>query len=214
MTNEAEKQMKGSVHQDDFYIFHSALVLMKAKETINWMKQNRYLHQCLLPLNGLQDGITYASHPVGNIPEFMPLDNSLNRDILHSLCMHDVLSCYILDGEETDDKERNMCFSYSTPREISQGIKHTWDSKMGGTPSSARIIQVDDLTLKAFEISYHTNGATDKGLTDGNRHRRKYLGERKSFCWGGAKTKGEGIECELTKNMFFHHDLLQLCLKK
>ena len=38
MMDEAENLMKGSVHEDDFYIVHDALVLMTAKETINWMK--------------------------------------------------------------------------------------------------------------------------------------------------------------------------------
>ena len=56
MMDEAEKLMKGSVHGDDFYIVHDALVLMKAKETINWMKEKGYLHCWLLPLDGLQDG--------------------------------------------------------------------------------------------------------------------------------------------------------------
>ena len=32
MMNEAEKLMKGSVHEDDFYIVHDALVLMAAKK--------------------------------------------------------------------------------------------------------------------------------------------------------------------------------------
>ena len=40
------------------------------------------LHRWLLPINGLQDRTPYVGLPVGNIPEFMPLDNSLNRDIL------------------------------------------------------------------------------------------------------------------------------------
>ena len=71
----------------------------------------------------------------------MPLDNLLNCDILHSLRMHSVLRCYILDGEETDEEERNMCFSYSKPREIDQGLNRIWDSKMV-TLSSARINQV------------------------------------------------------------------------
>ena len=62
--------------------------------------------------------------------------------------MHSVLIHYIVDGEETTEEERNMCFSYSTPREISRGLKRIWDSKMG-TPSSARIIQDIDLALKA-----------------------------------------------------------------
>ena len=95
MINEDEKLMKGLVHEDDFYIVHDALVLMTAKETINWMKQNGYLPRWLLPLNGIQDRTPYANRPVGNSPDFMPLDNSLNRDILHSLRMNSVLSCYI-----------------------------------------------------------------------------------------------------------------------
>ena len=102
MMNEAEKLMKGLVYKDDLFTVHDALVLIPAKETINWMRQNRYLHIWLIPLNGLQGGTPNAVHPVCNIPKFMPLDNSLNRDKLHSLCLHRVLSCYILDGEETD----------------------------------------------------------------------------------------------------------------
>ena len=123
MMNETEKLMKGSVHKDDFFIVHDDLVLMTAKETMNWMINNGYLHQWLLPLNGLQNGTPYAGRPVGCIPKFVHLDNSLNRDILHSLCMHSFLSRHIVDGEETDKEERNMCFSYSTPREISRGMK-------------------------------------------------------------------------------------------
>ena len=104
------------MHEDDFYIVDYALVLMTAKETINWMKHNSYLPRWLLPLNVLQDGTPYAGRPIGKIPQFMPLDNSLNCEILHSLRMRSVLSRYILDGEETygeetDEEERNMCFS-------------------------------------------------------------------------------------------------------
>ena len=83
MMKEAGNLMKGSVHEDNLFIVHDALVLMKAKEAIEWMKENNYYHCWLLPINGLQDGTPYAGRPVGNSPEFMPLDNSLNRDILH-----------------------------------------------------------------------------------------------------------------------------------
>ena len=68
MMNESEKLMKGSVHENDFYIVHDALVLMTAKEAIKLMKQKGYLHHWLLPLNGLQDGTPYAGRPVGNSP--------------------------------------------------------------------------------------------------------------------------------------------------
>ena len=123
--------MKGSVHEDDFFIVHDALVLMTAKETIKWMKEKNYYHRWLLPMNGLQDGTPYAGRPVGHSPKFMPLDNSLNRDILHSLRFHCVLSHSIVDGEETTEEESNLCFSFSTPREIALGLKSIWDSKMG-----------------------------------------------------------------------------------
>ena len=48
MMNEVEKLMKGSVHEDHFYIAHDDLVLMTAKKKINWMKQNGYLPRWLL----------------------------------------------------------------------------------------------------------------------------------------------------------------------
>ena len=38
MMKEAENLMKGSVHEDYFFIVHNALVLITAKETIEWMK--------------------------------------------------------------------------------------------------------------------------------------------------------------------------------
>ena len=85
---------------------------------------------------------------------------------------------------------------------------------MGGKPSSVRIIQDVDLALKALEIVYRTNGDAFEGLADRNGNRRKEVGEGGSFSLGGAQTKGEVRECELTKNMFFHNDLLQLCLEK
>ena len=126
----------------------------------------------------LQDRTPYAGRHVGNSPEFMPLDNSLNRDILHCLRFHFVLGLFVLDGEGTDDEERNMRFSFSTPQEIAQGLKRIRESKMG-TPSSAQIIQDVNLALKALEIFYHTNGAAVEGIADRNGHRRKLLGEGK-----------------------------------
>ena len=76
---EAENLMKGSVHEDDLFIVHDALVLMTKKETIEWMKEKSFFHRWLLPMNVFQDGTPYAERPVGNIPEFMPLDNILNN---------------------------------------------------------------------------------------------------------------------------------------
>ena len=45
MMKKEENLMKGSVHEDDFFIVHDALVLMTAKETIQWMKEKNYYHR-------------------------------------------------------------------------------------------------------------------------------------------------------------------------
>ena len=143
----------------------------------------------------------------------MPLDNSLNREILQSLRFNCVLSRFLLYEEGTDEEESNICFSFSTPKEIDRGLKRIRESKMG-TPSLARIIQDVNMALKALGISYRKNGATVEGLADRNGHIRKVVGEGESVIWGGARTKGKGRECKLTKKMFLHSDLLKLCLKK
>ena len=83
-----------------------------------------------------------------------------------------------------------------------------------GTPCSARIVQDVNLALKALEIVYRENGAAVEGIADRNGHRRKVVGKEESVRCGGARTKGEGCECELAKKMLFHSDLLNLCLMK
>ena len=83
-----------------------------------------------------------------------------------------------------------------------------------GTPSSAKIIQDVDLALKALEIVYRESWAAVEGLDDRNGYRRKFVGEGQRVSWGGARTKGKGRNCKLTKKMFLHSDLLKVCLKK
>ena len=96
---------------------------------------------------------------------------------------------------------------------ISIGLKCIWELKMG-TPSSARIIEDVDLALKALEIVDRANGAAVERLADRNGHIWKVVGEGESVSMGGARTKGKGRECELTKKMFLRIDMLRLCLKK
>ena len=90
-------------------------------------------------MNGLEYGTPYDGRPVGNCTDFMSLDNSLNRDILYSFLFHCVLRYFVIGVEGTNEEESNMRFRLSTPKEIAEGLKHVWESKMG-TPTSERII--------------------------------------------------------------------------
>ena len=106
-----------------------------------------------------------------------------------------------------------MQFGFSTPREIARGMKRIQESKIG-TPSLVRIKEDVDLALKALGNFYLENGAAFEGLADRNGYRQKVVGKGKIVSWGGAPTKGKGRECKTTKNIFFHCDLLKLCMKK
>ena len=78
----------------------------------------------------------------------------------------------------------------------------------------ARIIQDVDLALKVLLIVYRVNMAAVEGLADRTGHRRKVVGKGKSVSCGGARTKGEGREYKITKNMLFPSDLMKLCHMK
>ena len=106
-----------------------------------------------------------------------------------------------------------MGASFSTPKEISRGLKRIQESKMG-TPSLESIIKDVEQASKTLEILYDTNRDKFEGIADRNGHRRKVVGEGKSVSWGGVRTNGEGRECKLNKNMFLHSDLFKLCLRK
>ena len=108
--------MNGSVHEKNFSIVHDDLVLITAKDKITCIKENNRFYCWFLPMIGFQDGTPYTLFPVGDSPKFTPLENSLNREILHSLQFHCVLSRFVLDGEGTNEKERNMVFNFSTTK--------------------------------------------------------------------------------------------------
>ena len=118
-------------------------------------------------MNGLQYGTSYAGQFVGNSPKFMPLYNILNTDILNTLHFHYFLSYFVLDGEVTNEEERIMRFSFSTPKEITRALKRIRES-ITGTPYSVSIINDVDLALKALEIVIHSNGYAVEGITDSN----------------------------------------------
>ena len=81
VVREGEK-IKGSVHEDYFYSVR-CIATHDSKGNDKKNVKNKYLHQLLLPFNGLKYGITYSRRPIVNRTEFTPFNNSLNRDILH-----------------------------------------------------------------------------------------------------------------------------------
>ena len=70
-----------------------------------------YLKQWLIPLNGCNAGTRFEERPVGNSPEFVPLDNSLFADLQNDHRRHCAITS---DVPKTDDRK----FSEATPNMI------------------------------------------------------------------------------------------------
>ena len=73
----------------------------------------------LLPKNGVNRNTPYDGRCVGNSPEMMPLDNSLNNDLKESHKYHCICTAHL----PTDDPRKH---SLSTPLRIAEGIKKIW----------------------------------------------------------------------------------------
>ena len=105
----------------NIYLLSIMLSVDDSKKDNLMDKNNNYLHRWFLPMNILQYETPYSGIPAGNSPEFIPLDNILDRYILHSLRLHCVLSRFFLDGEGTDKEDRNMRFSFSCQSKSPEG---------------------------------------------------------------------------------------------
>ena len=89
--------------------------------------------QWLVPQEGINKGRKYECRPVGNFPEFNPLDNSLNTDIKRSHDRH----CILTTKLHIKDPRK---FSMQTLRLISRGIHRLFECVDGeeGVPKSER----------------------------------------------------------------------------
>ena len=136
MVKESLKVMFHSKCESDLYIIHSALSLMTAHATKEWMRNQyidgkTYFERWFFPQNKLNIGTSYFERLVGILPEPMPLDNSLNIDIKSSHLHHCILTAHL----NNNDKRK---FSMRAPRIIERGILRIWDNPEG-PPSGIRI---------------------------------------------------------------------------
>ena len=96
-----------------------------------------YFQRWLLPQNNVNKSAAYHKRPVGNSPEFMPLDNSLNNGIKSCHVNHCLVTSHL---KKDDDRKVSM----KTPLLIDKGIQTIWNDPEG-PPTSARIIHDIDL---------------------------------------------------------------------
>jgi hypothetical protein len=196
----------GTQFAENFYFYHDALSLMTATETVVWMKEQDIHKHWLLPELDLNKGTCYEGRPVGNSPELMPLDASLNKDVDDAVHRHIVWTNRMAE----DDPEK---FSMETPKKGSFAYRRVWncpvvpgvatgETSPDGALTSARICQdIDKFLTSALTIFQH-KGIVVEGL--GTRHgHRSEVGISKAR--GGARKKGID-EATLANTHFVHSD--------
>lgn len=168
MYDEARKLFnpENDPEKDDWWIYHDALTQMTAKETKDWMEEKGILKHWILPEQGLyedeKDLRAYYGRPVGNSPEFMPLDCSLNNDIHKSVNKHCAATCHIRDDDGDPRK-----FSISTPKRGDRAYFRVLE----GCPSSERIVRDCKKVVEHLKKVQEKEGIIIPGL--GNRPGRR-----------------------------------------
>ena len=179
---------KGTQYENTYMWSHDALKQMTDKVCIEWMKQEGYWKRWIKPELGLNDFIeaveedgslkkskNYANRPVGNQPELMPLDNSLNWDIDTSNDLHVLLTDHL---PKTDPRK----FCKSTPKEISRSIARLYDPVIGVVPCSRRIVQDCTRVITSLKSIVAAGGAIVPGLANRNGHRKDVgIGDRRRY---------------------------------
>jgi hypothetical protein len=116
--------MRGTKYEDSWVFMHDALIQMTCKSTIQWMKKIGIYHRWILPELDLNIGTIYAGRPVGNSPEFMPWDSSLNKDVDDAFHRHRQLTIRL-----APDSPYKFCFS--TPNRLDSAYVRLMDPSHG-----------------------------------------------------------------------------------
>ena len=131
----------------------------------------------MLPL-GINKNTAFFGRPVGNSPELMPMDATLNKDVDDGVRYHVALTYNLAH----DDPKK---FSLSTPKRGSSAYLRVWEQ----CPPSNRIIEDTDKFLKALTKISNANGVA---ITDvprkGHRHDAGSISLKKR---GGVRMKRE-----------------------
>ncbi len=168
---------------DEWCFYHDALSLMTSEKTRKWMETKDYLKRWIKPELGICEGMdNYEFSFVGNQPEKMPLDNSLNQDVHEARRRHCVMSKALCnDGDP-------RLFSIATPRVGSSTCARIFDPITGVAPSSKRIVEDVHGVFNSCLKIHNAKGVFVDRLANCTGHRKKG-GRNGKGTWGGVRVK-------------------------
>ena len=170
---------------EDYLVYHDALSLMTGSSAVNYMKRKGYYKHWILPqLDLMNDGTgelkSYANRPVGNSPEIMPLDCSLNAQLHRAVRQHIELTQIY-----TKEEHKALKFSMATPIAGVSAYHRVWSIHPTASNIKKDILKVFVSARTIFE----KKGCIVPGL--GNRPGRRHVsnGGGGHSNWGGRRTR-------------------------
>jgi hypothetical protein len=212
---ETQKCFKDTNYKDTYHFYHDALTQLTNEETVSWMKETKVpgesstiYQRWIKPENGLNDefGKRWWGRPIGNSPELMPLDNSLNQDVHESVRTHVIVSLAAV----SDDKRDPRLFSTATPKLGSSAYRRVFCPETGVSPRPDRIIQDVHKVVHACKEIHAAKGVYVPGLAGGRvpGHRYTSTSKKTSENHGGRRQKKQYDPASLESHL--HTDLRTL----
>jgi hypothetical protein len=175
--SETKAAFKDTKYADTYLWCHDALTQMCDGACKKWMMENGYWKRWVKPELGLNSSIRiigengkpvvstrYRERPVGDSPELMPHDSSLNWDVDVSNRMHVLFTKHLPNSDERKIR-------LDTPKEITKAILKLYDPVTGVVLKPHRIVQDILRVLYCLEEIVKAGGAVVPGLANRNGHR-------------------------------------------
>ncbi len=183
---------KDTPHFNTYYFYHDALSQMTADACASWMKETiipgedkTVYDRWLKPELGLNDrfGKLWQGCPLGNSPEMMPLDNSLNQDLHEGVRLHVSVATMMFDLGDEDPR----IFLLATPKSTASAYKRVWEV----CPSSEQILQDIKKVNIANSAIVNARGVYVEGLAGSMKGKPQTSSSGRTATRGGKRKRGE-----------------------
>jgi hypothetical protein len=174
IVRESAKLFVGTAHEHDCFFYHDALLSLTAADTIEWMKTQHhdgmsYYDRWIKPVEGLNEGTVNAGR-LGNGPELMSWDASLNKDVDDSVAAH-VAWCSMMAEGDTGYDKRFTRYTPATQLSAYLRVLDPANGLHGGAPVSTRICQDVCKFLTSLDAIRLARGVCVAGLGTHAGHR-------------------------------------------
>lgn len=197
---ESKKFYANTEFESTYRFYHDALSQLTCPCTVAWMKATKVpgeeatiYDRWIKPEYGLNDeiGACWSGRPVGNSPELMPLDNSLNQDLHESVRKHVSMSLIIRKLDASDPR----LFSMATSKLTALAYQRIFHPVTGVSPRPTRIVQDINKVMHALKVIYEHEGVYVPGLAKGSTK-----GKRNTAGATAANNNHGGIRVRLEYN--------------